>query len=94
MKQLVGAALYLQEVSIFHRDIKLENILIQTNKMLPTVRLIDFGLSCFVKDRSTYSSFFGKMSGFDFWLQNINFLSSPSDRHISLFSRHSPTRPS
>ncbi|XP_035522674.1 serine/threonine-protein kinase pim-1-like [Morone saxatilis] len=45
---------------IFHRDIKVENILIETGSDVPRVRLIDFGLSCFVKKQSSfYRVFYG-----------------------------------
>ncbi|KAM6892605.1 serine/threonine-protein kinase pim-2-like [Xenentodon cancila] len=59
MKQLVDAAVYLEEKQIFHRDIKPENILIETGSDVPRVRLIDFGLSCFVAERSRYTVFCG-----------------------------------
>ncbi|XP_037645024.1 serine/threonine-protein kinase pim-1-like [Sebastes umbrosus] len=59
LKQLVDAAIELQDKGIFHRDIKVQNILIETGSDLPRVRLIDFGLSCFVKRCSTYQQFYG-----------------------------------
>ncbi|XP_071321606.1 serine/threonine-protein kinase pim-1-like [Trachinotus anak] len=59
LKQLVHAATELQNKRIFHRDIKLENILIETGSDVPRVRLIDFGLSCFFKKRSVYRVFYG-----------------------------------
>ncbi|XP_041656820.1 serine/threonine-protein kinase pim-1-like [Cheilinus undulatus] len=59
MKQLVNAAKELEENNIFHRDIKVENILIETGSDVPRVRLIDFGLSCFFKKRSNFRNFCG-----------------------------------
>uniref|UniRef100_A0A3B4UHR9 Serine/threonine-protein kinase n=1 Tax=Seriola dumerili TaxID=41447 RepID=A0A3B4UHR9_SERDU len=59
LKQLVNAALELQEKRIFHRDIKIENILIETGSNTPRVRIIDFGLSCFTKKTSSYTVFYG-----------------------------------
>ncbi|XP_074487602.1 serine/threonine-protein kinase pim-1-like [Sebastes fasciatus] len=59
LKQLLDAAIELQDKSIFHRDIKVQNILIETGSDVPRVRLIDFGLSCFVKSCSTYQHFYG-----------------------------------
>ncbi|KAI3373911.1 hypothetical protein L3Q82_022486, partial [Scortum barcoo] len=59
LKQLVEAALELQDKCIFHRDIKVENILIETSSDVPRVRLIDFGLSCFVKETSFFRVFYG-----------------------------------
>uniref|UniRef100_A0A3Q3EUX4 Serine/threonine-protein kinase n=1 Tax=Labrus bergylta TaxID=56723 RepID=A0A3Q3EUX4_9LABR len=44
---------------IFHRDIKVENILIESGSNVPGVRLIDFGLSCFVKEGSFFRIFYG-----------------------------------
>ncbi len=59
MKQLVEAAKELESENIFHRDIKLENILIDTSTDVPRLRLIDFGYSCFTDKASTFSRFFG-----------------------------------
>ncbi|XP_044226822.1 serine/threonine-protein kinase pim-1-like isoform X2 [Thunnus albacares] len=59
LKQLLDATLELQDKNIFHRDIKKENILIETGADVPRVRLIDFGLSCFVKRGSSYRIFYG-----------------------------------
>lgn len=59
LKQLVDAAVELHNKCIFHRDIKVENILIQTGADVPRVRLIDFGLSCFFKKTSSYRVFYG-----------------------------------
>ncbi|CAK6970694.1 serine/threonine-protein kinase pim-1-like [Scomber scombrus] len=56
LKQLLDATIKLQEEHIFHRDIKVENILIETGTDVPRVRLIDFGLSCFFKKRYHGSS--------------------------------------
>lgn len=49
----------LQSQNIFHRDIKLENILIETGSEVPQVRLIDFGLSCFTERNASYGLFSG-----------------------------------
>lgn len=62
LKQLVDAAKDLEERHVFHRDIKVENILIETGSDVPRVRLIDFGLGCFVKKGSLYRVFYGKIS--------------------------------
>ncbi|XP_037607549.1 serine/threonine-protein kinase pim-2-like isoform X1 [Sebastes umbrosus] len=59
LKQLLDALIELQDKKIFHRDIKVENILIETDSDVPRVRLIDFGMSCFVKRGSTYRDFYG-----------------------------------
>uniref|UniRef100_A0A3P9C2Q5 Serine/threonine-protein kinase n=1 Tax=Maylandia zebra TaxID=106582 RepID=A0A3P9C2Q5_9CICH len=59
LKQLVDAAKHLEDKHIFHRDIKSENILIETGSDVPRVRIIDFGLSCFVKEQSQYRVFYG-----------------------------------
>uniref|UniRef100_A0A3P9C511 Serine/threonine-protein kinase n=1 Tax=Maylandia zebra TaxID=106582 RepID=A0A3P9C511_9CICH len=57
--KLVDAAKHLEDKHIFHRDIKSENILIETGSDVPRVRIIDFGLSCFVKEQSQYRVFYG-----------------------------------
>ncbi|XP_026008170.1 serine/threonine-protein kinase pim-2-like isoform X3 [Astatotilapia calliptera] len=59
LKQLVDAVKELEDKRIFHRDIKGENILIETGSDVPRVRIIDFGLSCFLKQRSLYRIFYG-----------------------------------
>ncbi|XP_037648505.1 serine/threonine-protein kinase Chk2-like isoform X11 [Sebastes umbrosus] len=62
LKQLVDALIDLEDKSIFHRDIKVENILIETGLDVPRVRLIDFGLSCFVKRGANYRDYYGTPS--------------------------------
>uniref|UniRef100_A0A3B3HVM6 Serine/threonine-protein kinase n=1 Tax=Oryzias latipes TaxID=8090 RepID=A0A3B3HVM6_ORYLA len=59
LKQLVEAAIHLQDEKIFHRDIKLENILIEMCSGAPRVRIIDFGLSCFTETNSNHNTFYG-----------------------------------
>ncbi|KAF6716888.1 Serine/threonine-protein kinase pim-2 [Oryzias melastigma] len=59
LKQLVEAAIYLQEEKIFHRDIKAENILIEICSGAPRVRIIDFGLSSFAEINSNHDMFYG-----------------------------------
>uniref|UniRef100_A0A3P9L2C9 non-specific serine/threonine protein kinase n=1 Tax=Oryzias latipes TaxID=8090 RepID=A0A3P9L2C9_ORYLA len=59
LKQLVKAAISLQDKKIFHRDIKVENILIDMSSGAPQVRLIDFGVSCFTETHSEYTTFYG-----------------------------------
>ena len=45
MKQLLSALSYLSTQGICHRDIKLENIMMQNERDISRVKLIDFGLS-------------------------------------------------
>ncbi|XP_014863839.1 PREDICTED: serine/threonine-protein kinase pim-2-like [Poecilia mexicana] len=47
IKQLVEAAVYLQNANIFHRDLKVDNVLIDSSSEDKQIYLIDFGLSCF-----------------------------------------------
>ncbi|XP_034408428.1 serine/threonine-protein kinase pim-2-like [Cyclopterus lumpus] len=51
MKQLVEAAIQMLSDEVFHRDIKTENVLIETDSDVPRVRIIDFGCGCFVRKR-------------------------------------------
>ena len=67
MRQLLPAAVELQRQSIFHRDLKLENLLVETAAEVPHVRLIDFGLSCFANQQSQFHEFYGKWSTFFFF---------------------------
>ncbi|XP_068428781.1 serine/threonine-protein kinase pim-2-like isoform X2 [Clinocottus analis] len=59
MRQLVDAAIDLQEKHIFHRHIKVENLLVETRKNRLKVRVIDFGLSCFTEEGEKYETFYG-----------------------------------
>ncbi|XP_061601140.1 serine/threonine-protein kinase pim-1-like [Cololabis saira] len=58
MKQLVGAVLHMHSNGVFHRDIKSENILIQTGSDGLRVRIIDFGCGCILTD-GAYRKFSG-----------------------------------
>ncbi|XP_053187131.1 serine/threonine-protein kinase pim-3-like, partial [Scomber japonicus] len=42
-RQLVNAALEMHSKGVFHRDIKLDNVLIETGSDVPRLRFIDFG---------------------------------------------------
>jgi serine/threonine protein kinase len=44
--QLIGGLQELHSNNIAHNDIKLTNIMIQSNTILPKIKYIDFGLSC------------------------------------------------
>ncbi|XP_047196234.1 serine/threonine-protein kinase pim-1 [Hippoglossus stenolepis] len=58
IKQLVEAAIEMHSKGVFHRDIKLENVLIQNTSDGPRVRIIDFGCSSLVTNMPC-SSFSG-----------------------------------
>lgn len=47
VKQIVGAVVYLHEHGIIHRDLKLENFLLETKEPGSEIKLIDFGLSTY-----------------------------------------------
>lgn len=49
-KQLVDAIVEVHSKGVFHRDIKLDNILIETGSDVPRVRLIDFGCGTFLSE--------------------------------------------
>ena len=59
MKQLLDAAIDLKAKGIFHRDLKLENILIEPSSDGPRVRIIDFGCGCNRRENCVYSQFSG-----------------------------------
>ncbi|XP_069579254.1 serine/threonine-protein kinase pim-3-like [Brachyistius frenatus] len=46
MKQLVEASIHMQSAGVFHRDLKLDNVLIHPGVSGPRVRIIDFGCGC------------------------------------------------
>lgn len=47
VRQILGAVVYLHEQGIIHRDLKLENFLLETKEAGSELKLIDFGLSVF-----------------------------------------------
>uniref|UniRef100_A0A8C5DEI5 Serine/threonine-protein kinase n=1 Tax=Gouania willdenowi TaxID=441366 RepID=A0A8C5DEI5_GOUWI len=49
-KQIINAALLMHKNGVFHRDLKLENILVKRNKGTPEIRVIDFGCGDFVEN--------------------------------------------
>ncbi|XP_069570444.1 serine/threonine-protein kinase pim-1-like [Brachyistius frenatus] len=59
VQQLLNALKEMEDTKIFHRDIKTENILIQTVSSFPRVRIIDFGLSCFTGKETQFRRCFG-----------------------------------
>lgn len=67
MKQLIEEVKLFDSQGIFHRDLKLENILINTNSVEPRIWVIDFGVGCFFTKRSVYRVFQGKNLGFDLY---------------------------
>uniref|UniRef100_UPI0037E7197B serine/threonine-protein kinase pim-2-like n=1 Tax=Semicossyphus pulcher TaxID=241346 RepID=UPI0037E7197B len=54
-KQLVDAVIEIHSRGVFHRDIKLENILLETGSDVPRVRLIDFGCGTFLSEENYIS---------------------------------------
>ncbi|XP_072320742.1 serine/threonine-protein kinase pim-2-like [Eucyclogobius newberryi] len=59
MQQVVEALVDLHSKKVFHRDIKLENLLVQTTESGPRIRIIDFGCSCVVQSQTFQSEFIG-----------------------------------
>lgn len=58
-KQIVKAVEYLHDIGVVHRDLKLENILINDQGGLNTVKLIDFGFATNCKQGIKLSTFCG-----------------------------------
>nr|XP_046244873.1 serine/threonine-protein kinase pim-2-like [Scatophagus argus] len=60
MKQLVDAAIQMHSQKVFHRDIKADNILLETGSDVPRVRIIDFGCGCLEKSEP-YNGYSGTL---------------------------------
>uniref|UniRef100_A0A3Q0R619 Serine/threonine-protein kinase n=1 Tax=Amphilophus citrinellus TaxID=61819 RepID=A0A3Q0R619_AMPCI len=58
LKQLVDAAIKMHTKRVFHRDIKAENLLVETSSGDLRVRVIDFGCGCWVQEKP-FTSFLG-----------------------------------
>lgn len=58
MRQMVDAAMKMHALGIFHRDLKMENILLECSSDVPRVRILDFGCSC-IDSRKPFSSYSG-----------------------------------
>ncbi|XP_035533780.1 serine/threonine-protein kinase pim-2-like [Morone saxatilis] len=63
LRQLVDAAIHMHSKGVFHRDIKLKNVLVQLDSGLPRVWIIDFGCASFSTETS-FSSFCGTRAFF------------------------------
>lgn len=55
---MVDAAIQMLRNGVFHRDIKAENLLVETGSYEHCVRVIDFGCGCLVQEQP-YSEFSG-----------------------------------
>ncbi len=51
MKQILSAVFYCHSYGIIHRDLKLENILFLKANDIHTIKVIDFGVSCFSQNK-------------------------------------------
>ncbi|KAM3858877.1 serine/threonine-protein kinase pim-1-like [Diretmus argenteus] len=60
MKQLLSGILDIHAKGVLHRDIKLENLLVETGSPTPRLRLIDFGCGTFL-----HPGFYFKFAGTD-----------------------------
>ncbi|KAM4554483.1 serine/threonine-protein kinase pim-1-like [Fundulus diaphanus] len=56
MNQLVDASMEIHSKGVFHRDLKLENALVEIGCPVPRLRIIDFG--CGSYEQKTFSRFF------------------------------------
>jgi len=87
MKELLEAIIYVHSLNIIHRDIKLENILINKEESLMsqpgrlTVKVIDFGLSV-----TTDNIEFFKRSGTPGYVAPEVLIADTYDTKIDVFS--------
>uniref|UniRef100_A0A8C5HRE9 non-specific serine/threonine protein kinase n=1 Tax=Gouania willdenowi TaxID=441366 RepID=A0A8C5HRE9_GOUWI len=57
-KQIVNITLRMRKNGVFHRDLKLNNILVKSSKGTPEIRVIDFGCGDFVQ-HEPFKKFYG-----------------------------------
>uniref|UniRef100_A0A8C5H284 non-specific serine/threonine protein kinase n=1 Tax=Gouania willdenowi TaxID=441366 RepID=A0A8C5H284_GOUWI len=57
-KQIVNITLLMHKNGVFHRDLKLKNILVNSSKGTPEIRVIDFGCGDFVQ-HEPFKNFYG-----------------------------------
>ncbi len=74
MKQIISGFVYLHSAQILHRDIKLENILVQfptvedkenLNMLKAKIKIIDFGFARYLKGENLAKSVLGSLSSMD-----------------------------
>nr|XP_046264585.1 serine/threonine-protein kinase pim-3-like [Scatophagus argus] len=63
LRQLLDAAIDMHSKGVFHRDIKLQNVLVQLNGGEPKVRIIDFGCGSFSTE-TPFTTFCGTRAYF------------------------------
>lgn len=63
MRQLLAAANEMHSKDVFHSDLKMENILVETSSDGLRVRMIDFGCAR-IASMEPYDTFAGTTSGF------------------------------
>ncbi len=49
-RQLLDAFIEIHSKGVFHKDIKLDNILVETGSDVPRIRIIDFGCASFLSE--------------------------------------------
>ncbi|XP_034555358.1 serine/threonine-protein kinase pim-1-like isoform X2 [Notolabrus celidotus] len=77
-KQLVDALIEIHSRGVFHRDIKMENILIETGSDVPRVRIIDFGCGTFVTEEAYTSGPGTPMYRSPEWIINRRYKAEPA----------------
>ncbi|KAM3877737.1 serine/threonine-protein kinase pim-1-like [Diretmus argenteus] len=70
IKQLLSGILDIHSKGVFHRDIKMENLLVETGSLKPRLRLIDFGCGCILHP-GRYYEFAGTDIPPEFYLRGM-----------------------
>ncbi|KAM3874228.1 serine/threonine-protein kinase pim-2-like [Diretmus argenteus] len=70
IKQLLSGILDIHSKGVFHRDIKMENLLVETGSLTPRLRLIDFGCGCILHP-GRYYKFAGTDIPPEFYLRGM-----------------------
>ena len=84
--QLLEGLAAAHDVGIVHRDLKPENVFLQHTKHGDFVKLLDFGISKFTKDRDIGMTQTGSIVGTPYYMAPEHVRGSPIDHRVDLYA--------